>query len=89
MAAQFAVRLALIAFAAVSFRGVIDRALFYETVSLALTAGCFFLGLGLIVGELAKRTSEELARNDFDQMMEIQNDERPAAAPSISPTQQH
>ncbi|GAB4156904.1 MAG: hypothetical protein Tsb009_33910 [Planctomycetaceae bacterium] len=86
MAAQFAVRTALIAFAVVSIRGVIERAMFYGTISTALEAACLFLVLGLIVGELAGRTAEELARADLEQMMESLNGEDKVA--TSSPTAQ-
>lgn len=69
MATQFASRLALIAFATVSVRGVIEFADFHVTLSAALKIAAVFFGFGLVVGELARRTAEEIAQREFQELI--------------------
>jgi hypothetical protein len=65
VAAQFARRLALIAFATATLRGLICEADFFGTIQTALIAlGALYL-LGLIVGEVARRVVEETVRADL------------------------
>ena len=59
VAKQFASRLALIAFAAASLRGLTCGAAFGATIQTALVAMAIFYGLGLVLGELARRVVEE------------------------------
>ncbi len=59
MTKQFASRLALIAFAAASLRGLISGAAFQGTLQAALVAMAVFYGLGLVLGDLARRVVEE------------------------------
>jgi hypothetical protein len=59
VARQFASRLALIAFTAASLRGLISGADFQGTLQTALIAMAVFYGLGLVLGELARRVVEE------------------------------
>lgn len=69
MTAQFASRLALIAFAAATVRGLLEGTDFRGTLTGALMALAVFFGLGLILGELARRLAEETARAEFARMM--------------------
>ena len=69
MATQFAARLALIAFGLVTLRGVIELADFQLTMAAALKIAAVFFGLGLVVGELARRTIEEIAQREFQELM--------------------
>ncbi len=64
MARQFAVRLALIAFAASTAHGLMERVDFSGTMQSALMHGAAFFGLGWICGELAGRAVEENARQE-------------------------
>ena len=64
MARQFAVRLALVAFAASTVHGLIDAVDFAGTVQSALMHAATFFGLGWICGELAGRVVEESARQE-------------------------
>jgi hypothetical protein len=59
VATQFASRLALIAFATAALRGVICEADFFGTIQTALVALGTFYVLGLVVGDVARRTVEE------------------------------
>ena len=59
MAVQFASRLSLIAFATMSVRGILTAADFEGALKAALIAAAGFYGLGLVVGELARRVIEE------------------------------
>lgn len=60
MAFHTASRLALIAFATVALRGVLDSEEFQTVLILALKAGAAFFGVGLIIGELARRLVEDM-----------------------------
>lgn len=86
MATQFATRLALIAFATVVIRGAIEQAIFYETLSTALTTGALFFGLGIVVGELSRRIAEEIAVKDFQQSIEQQQPNEGSSNITSSPT---
>ena len=59
MAIGFAIRLALIAFAAASIRGLLTQSDFQATIETAMFALAVFFGLGIITGELARRVVEE------------------------------
>ena len=59
MAQQYAPRLALIAVVTVLLRGMFGSGDFGATVIAAAVAGGVFFGLGLLVGELARRLVEE------------------------------
>lgn len=65
MARQFAVRLALIAFAASILHGLIEQSDFAGTIQSALMHAAAFFGLGGICGELAGRVVEENARQEI------------------------
>ena len=69
MASLFASRLSLIAFATVSVRGVITGAEFEGTLKSALFAAVVFYGLGLVVGELARRVIEDNVRSEFERLI--------------------
>ncbi len=60
MALHTACRLALIAFATIALRGVLDRSEFQTVLILALQIGAAFFGIGLIIGDLARRLLEDL-----------------------------
>ena len=60
MALHTASRLALIAFATVALRGVLDGSEFRTVLILAIKIGVAFFGIGLIVGELARRLLEDI-----------------------------
>ena len=64
MARQFAVRLALVAFAASTMQGLLESLDFAGTVESALWHAAAFFGLGWICGELAGRVVEENARQE-------------------------
>lgn len=66
MGRQFAVRLALIAFAASTLRSLIDAVDFSSAVQIALLHGVVFLGLGWVCGELSRRVIEENARQEVE-----------------------
>ena len=55
MALHIACRLALIAFATVVLRGVLDGSEFQTVLILAIKIGAVFFGIGLIIGELTRR----------------------------------
>ena len=69
MAIQFASRLALIAFATVSLRGVLVGGQFEGTLKTALVAGVVFYFFGMICGDLARRIVEEDARAEVEKML--------------------
>ena len=69
MASLFASRLSLIAFATVSIRGVITGTEFEGTLKSALIAAAVFYGLGLVVGELARRVIEDNVRSEFERLI--------------------
>ena len=58
MALHIACRLALIAFATVALRGVLDGSEFQTVLILAIKIGAVFFGIGLIIGELTRRLLE-------------------------------
>lgn len=60
MALHTACRLALIAFATVALRGVLDGSEFQAALLLAIKVGAIFFGIGLITGELARRLTEDM-----------------------------
>jgi hypothetical protein len=65
VAVQFASRLSLIAFATMSVRGIVTGADFEGALKTALLAAAAFYGLGLIVGEMARRVVEESVTKDL------------------------
>lgn len=67
MAAQFAVRFALIAFAVAQLRGAIEGGEFPAVTSSALIVGGLSLLIGFCIGELAGRITEESARREFNE----------------------
>ena len=77
MAHEYAVRLALIAFATASIQGLISNADFQPAVQTSLIALAVFYVLGYVCGELAQRIVEE----SF--VAAVQNE---AAASAASPT---
>lgn len=60
MALHTACRLALIAFATVALRGVLDGSEFQAALTLAIKVAVIFFGIGLIIGELARRLTEDM-----------------------------
>ena len=60
MALHTACRLALIAFATVAFRGVLDGSEFRTVLILAIKIGAAFFGIGMIIGEIARRLLEDI-----------------------------
>ena len=60
MALHTACRLALIAFATIALRGVLDGSEFQTVLILAIKIGAAFFGIGLIIGELARRLLEDM-----------------------------
>jgi hypothetical protein len=60
VALHTAFRLALIAFATVALRGVLDGSEFQAVLILAMEIGAVFFGIGLIIGELARRLLEDM-----------------------------
>ena len=60
MALHTACRLALIAFATIAFRGVLDGSEFRTVLILAIKIGAAFFGIGMIIGELARRLLEDI-----------------------------
>ena len=60
MALHIACRLALIAFATVALRGVLDGSEFQTVLILAIKIGAVFFGIGLIIGELTRRLLEDI-----------------------------
>lgn len=72
MAAQFAGRLALIAFAIVEVRGLIVGGDFATVTKSALLATLLFFALGMLTGELARRVVEESARGELEEAVSRQ-----------------
>lgn len=70
MAVHYAYRLALIACATTLARGAIGGGDFDGTVQTALAALAVFFGLGLILGELARRLVEEHAQAEWQRQKE-------------------
>jgi len=62
VAHEFAVRLALIAFATAAIQGLANRADFEAALKLALAAAAACYVLGWLCGELARRVVEESVR---------------------------
>lgn len=60
MALHTACRLALIAFATVALRGTLDGSEFRTVLILAIKIGAAFFGIGMIIGELARRLLEDI-----------------------------
>jgi hypothetical protein len=60
VALHTACRLALIAFATVALRGALDGSEFRTVLFLAIKIGVAFFGIGLIIGELARRLLEDM-----------------------------
>jgi hypothetical protein len=59
VAQEYAVRLALIAFATAAIQGLVMRADFQPALKSALTAALAFYVLGWLCGEMARRIVEE------------------------------
>jgi hypothetical protein len=59
VAQEYAVRLALIAFATAAIQGLVTRAEFQPALKLALGAAFAFYVLGWLCGEMARRIVEE------------------------------
>ena len=64
MARQFAVRLAMVAFAASTLHGLCEFVDFAGTVQSALWHAAVFFGLGWVCGVLAGQVVEESARQE-------------------------
>ena len=60
MALHTACRLALIAFATVALRGALYGSEFRTVLILAIKIGAAFFGIGMIIGELARRLMEDI-----------------------------
>lgn len=69
VAAQFAVRLALIAFAVAELRGAMLGGDFSAATKGALLAFAASFALGLVAGELARRVVEESGRREFEERL--------------------
>lgn len=65
MAHEFAVRLALIAFATAAMRGLFSGADFQPAIQTALLALGAFYVVGLVCGEVARRLVEEYAPQQY------------------------
>lgn len=59
MAHEYAVRLALVAFATAAIQGLFTRSAFEPALKLALCAAAGFYCLGWLCGEMARRIVEE------------------------------
>lgn len=59
-------RLALIAFATVALRGVLDGATFEATVTGALTAAVILWPIGFGLGDLGRRLVDDLVQKDVE-----------------------
>jgi len=66
VAKVFAARLSLITFTAVVIDSLISGMAFRDGIGSAMSTGAIAFGLGLIVGELARRIIEENAEAEFD-----------------------
>ena len=66
VAASFAKRLTLLAFAALALRGLAHGADFQVTLRTALLAMPVFFALGLLCAEIARRVVEERVDAEFD-----------------------
>ena len=69
VAKQFASRLSLIAFSTASLRGLLCGADFEGTMRTALIVTAVFYGLGLILGDLARRVVEENVELEVQRML--------------------
>lgn len=76
VAHEYAVRLALIAFATTAIQGLVTRNDFEPTLKSALIAAAVFYGLGWLCGEMARRLVEE----------SVQSNRAHAAVPANTPT---
>ncbi|MEX0702480.1 MAG: hypothetical protein WD069_10330 [Planctomycetales bacterium] len=76
MAARFASRLALIAFAAATIRGLLEGADFQGTLTTGLAAVAVFYGLGLVLGDLSRKLVEEHAQAEFARSAERRGERR-------------
>jgi len=70
VATQFAKRLALIAFATASLRGLFCEADFFATMQTALISLGVFYILGFVLGEAARRIVEENIKSEVARQME-------------------
>jgi hypothetical protein len=66
---QFASRLSLVAFATAAARGLLASTPFAAAIYSALVAGAAFYGIGLLLGDLARRLVEEHARSEFERII--------------------
>jgi predicted translin family RNA/ssDNA-binding protein len=86
VALHTACRLALIAFATVALRGVLDGSEFRTVLILAIKIGTAFFGIGLIIGELARRLLEDLVnskiRKVIDENVRLDNQQQQLSAES-------
>ena len=64
MALHTATRLALIAFATIGLRGILNGMDFHSTSHLALSVGAGVFAVGLVVGDLARRLVEDIVLTD-------------------------
>ena len=69
MAIQFATRLALIAFATVAMRGVLDNTDFCGCLQSALLAAVMFCGIGYVVGLIGRLVVEEATMAEVERMI--------------------
>ena len=60
VATHIACRLALIAFATVALRGVLEGSEFRSSLRLALQVAAGVFGVGIVIGELARRLIEDM-----------------------------
>ena len=80
MAHEYAVRLALIAFATAAIQGLAQRAAFEPALKLALVAAAGFYVLGWLCGEMAQRVVEENVLFSTKREAELSNP-TPTSAP--------
>ncbi len=70
MALHVASRLALIAFATVAMRGVLDRAGLEATLHAALVASAIVFPIGLVLGDLARRLIEDIVHMEVERVLQ-------------------
>lgn len=70
VALHTACRLALIAFATVAVRGVLNGSEFQATLILAMKIGAALFGTGLIIGELARRLIEDMVNSKITRVID-------------------
>jgi hypothetical protein len=87
VATQFGSRLALIAFATATLRGLLAGADFEGTIQSALLAGLVFFVLGLVCGELARLVVEEQVEAEFEQMLSAPSERALAKSPATQQEQ--